>query len=340
MEVIILSSSSCVLDVKDLQTFFHTENGIVRAVNGVSFLVESGKTLGIVGESGCGKSMTSMSIMNLVPRPKGFIAGGEINYYFNDGSKIDIAALDHNSKAMRDIRGNEIAMIFQEPMTSLNPVYTIGEQIMEAIRLHQDYQNKDALRTGAAEMLKKVGIPAPYKRINEYPHEFSGGMRQRAMIAMALSCNPRLLIADEPTTALDVTVEAQIIKLMNELQKEIEMSIIFITHDLGVIGDVADDVMVMYTGRVVEKSDTKSLFSNPKHPYTKGLLKSRPVIGKGRRLEPISGSVPDIINLPEGCHFYDRCPEAMDICKDNEPPMFNSAPETCVKCWLYREEEK
>lgn len=335
-----MGSSNCVLNVKELQTFFRTENGIARAVNGVSFSVGSGKTLGIVGESGCGKSMTSMSIMNLVPRPKGFIAGGEINYHFNDGSKIDIAALEHNSKAMRNIRGNEIAMIFQEPMTSLNPVYTIGEQIIEAIRLHQDYKNKEVLRNRAAEMLEKVGISAPYKRMDEYPHEFSGGMRQRAMIAMALSCNPRLLIADEPTTALDVTVEAQIIKLMDELQKDMEMSIVFITHDLGVIGDIADDVIVMYTGRVVEKSDTKSLFLNPKHPYTRGLLKSRPVIGKGQRLEPISGSVPDLINLSEGCHFYDRCPQVMDICKDNEPPMFNPEPGTCVKCWLYREEER
>lgn len=335
-----MNSSNCVLDVKNLQTFFRTENGIARAVNGVSFSVEKGKTLGIVGESGCGKSMTSMSIMNLVPRPKGYIAGGEINYYFNNGSTIDIATLNHNSKAMRDIRGNEIAMIFQEPMTSLNPVYTIGEQIIEAIRLHQDYKDRESLRNRAAEMLKKVGIPAPSKRIDEYPHEFSGGMRQRAMIAMALSCNPRLLIADEPTTALDVTVEAQIIKLMADLQKELEMSIIFITHDLGVIGDIADEVMVMYTGRVVEKSDTKSLFLNPKHPYTRGLLKSRPVIGRGKRLEPISGSVPDLLRLPEGCHFYDRCPQAMDVCKENEPPMFKTEEGLCVKCWLYRKEEK
>ncbi|MTI60452.1 MAG: ABC transporter ATP-binding protein [Firmicutes bacterium] len=335
-----MSSSNCVLDVKNLQTFFHTENGIARAVNGVSFSVESGKTLGIVGESGCGKSMTSMSIMNLVPRPKGYIAGGEINYYFDNGSTVDIAKLNHNSKAMRNIRGNEIAMIFQEPMTSLNPVFTIGEQIIEAIRLHQDYKDKDVLRNRAAEMLEKVGIPAPYKRIDEYPHEFSGGMRQRAMIAMALSCNPCLLIADEPTTALDVTVEAQIIKLMDELQKELEMSIIFITHDLGVIGDIADEVMVMYTGRMVEKTDTKGLFLNPKHPYTKGLLKSRPVIGQDKRLKPISGSVPDLSKLPEGCHFYDRCPQAMNICKDNEPPMFTPEQESCVKCWLYREEEK
>jgi oligopeptide/dipeptide ABC transporter ATP-binding protein len=335
-----VNSSNCVLDVKNLQTFFQTENGIAKAVDGVSFFVEIGKTLGIVGESGCGKSMTSMSIMNLVPRPKGFIAGGEINYHFNDGRTVDIATLDHNSKAMRSIRGNEIAMIFQEPMTSLNPVYTIGEQIIEAIRLHQDYKDKKSLRNKAVEMLGKVGIPAPDKRIDEYPHEFSGGMRQRAMIAMALSCNPRLLIADEPTTALDVTVEAQIIKLMVELQKELEMSIIFITHDLGVIGDMADEVMVMYTGKVVEKSTTKSLFLNPRHPYTKGLLNSRPVIGQRKRLEPIKGFVPDLLNLPEGCHFCDRCPEAMDICQTAEPPLFNPEPGTCVRCWLYREGEK
>ncbi|RCW61837.1 MULTISPECIES: ABC transporter ATP-binding protein [Halanaerobium] len=334
-----MSSSNCVIDVKNLQTFFNTENGVVKAVNGVSFSIEKGKTLGIVGESGCGKSMTSMSLMNLVPRPKGFIAGGEINYFYEDGSKIDITEYDHDSEKMRKIRGNEMAMIFQEPMTSLNPVYTVGDQIIEAIKLHQNYKNKDELRERAVKMLKKVGISAPENRVDEYPHEFSGGMRQRAMIAMALSCNPRLLIADEPTTALDVTVEAQIINLMGELQKDMDMSIMFITHDLGVIGDIADEVMVMYTGKVVEKSDTKSLFSNPKHPYTRGLLNSRPVIGSKKRLEPIEGSVPDLLHLPEGCDFYDRCPKAMEICKNEDPPVFEV--EDCkVKCWLYREEEK
>jgi len=334
-----MSSSNCVIDVKNLQTFFNTENGVVKAVNGVSFSIEKGKTLGIVGESGCGKSMTSMSLMNLVPRPKGFIAGGEINYFYEDGSQIDITEYDHDSEKMRKIRGNEMAMIFQEPMTSLNPVYTVGDQIIEAIKLHQNYKNKDELRERAVKMLKKVGISAPENRVDEYPHEFSGGMRQRAMIAMALSCNPRLLIADEPTTALDVTVEAQIINLMGELQKDMDMSIMFITHDLGVIGDIADEVMVMYTGKVVEKSDTKSLFSNPKHPYTRGLLNSRPVIGSKKRLEPIEGSVPDLLHLPEGCDFYDRCPKAMEICKNEDPPVFEV--EDCkVKCWLYREEEK
>ncbi|MEC9490298.1 MAG: ABC transporter ATP-binding protein [Halanaerobiales bacterium] len=334
-----MSSSNCVIDVNNLQTFFNTENGIVKAVNGVSFSIEKGKTLGIVGESGCGKSMTSMSLMNLVPRPKGYIAGGEINYYYEDGSKIDITQFDHDSEKMRRLRGNEMAMIFQEPMTSLNPVYTVGDQIIEAIKLHQNYKNKVELRSRAVEMLKKVGISAPESRIDEYPHEFSGGMRQRAMIAMALSCNPRLLIADEPTTALDVTVEAQIIELMDQLQQDMDMSIMFITHDLGVIGDIADEVMVMYTGKVVEKSDTKSLFSNPKHPYTRGLLKSRPVIGSNQRLEPIEGSVPDLLHLPEGCDFNDRCSEAMDICQKEEPPFFQM--DNCkVKCWLYRKEEK
>lgn len=334
-----MSSTNCVINVNNLHTFFNTENGIVKAVNGVSFSIEKGKTLGIVGESGCGKSMTSMSVMNLVPRPKGYIAEGEINYYYQDGSKIDLTKFDHDSETMRKIRGNEIAMIFQEPMTSLNPVYTVGDQIIEAIKLHQDYSSKAELRERAIDMLAKVGISAPQNRVDEYPHEFSGGMRQRAMIAMALSCNPRLLIADEPTTALDVTVEAQIIELMDQLQKDMNMSIMFITHDLGVIGDVADEVMVMYTGKVVEKSDTKSLFKEPKHPYTKGLLKSRPVIGRNQRLEPIEGSVPDLLHLPVGCDFYNRCPRAMEICKTEEPPVFEVA-DCKVKCWLYRKEEQ
>lgn len=327
------------LEVNGLKTYFHTEEGVVKAVDDVSFNLKRGETLGVVGESGCGKSITSLSIMQLVPRPKGKIESGLIEYYGNDETEkpISILSLGPQSPEMRAIRGNEIAMIFQEPMTSLNPLYTIGNQIIEAVLLHQDV-DKSAAREKAIEMLRLVGISAPEKRVDEYPHELSGGMRQRAMIAMALSCNPSLLIADEPTTALDVTIEAQILRLMKELQNELGMSIMIITHDLGVIGEMADRVIVMYAGKIVEKATTDDIFYNPKHPYTKGLLNSIPRIGRKKRLVPIQGTVPSLYQLPKGCYFQPRCPEAKEICKRQEPPTLELGEEHSVKCWLFAEE--
>lgn len=326
------------LEVNKLKTFFDTDLGTVKAVDGVSFDICRGETLGIVGESGCGKSVTSLSIMQLVPQPRGRIFGGKILYHPANDEVVDITSLDSHGDKIRQLRGNEIAMIFQEPMTSLNPVYTVGEQIMEAIRLHQ-LRDKSEARERAVEMLKLVGISAPEQRVDEYPHELSGGMRQRAMIAMALSCNPGLLIADEPTTALDVTIEAQILDLMKELQNRLDMAIMFITHDLEVIGEMADRVVVMYTGKVVEKADIDDIFYNPKHPYTKGLLKSIPQIGIKKRLVPIEGSVPNLTCLPEGCYFAPRCPDSMSICCKEDPPIFDTGNGQQVKCWLYKTEQ-
>jgi oligopeptide/dipeptide ABC transporter ATP-binding protein len=274
--------------------------------------------------------------MLLHPQPEGKITGGKI--YYSKKGIIDITSLDIYGDEIRDIRGNEIAMIFQEPMTSLNPVYTIGEQIMEAIQLHRKVEKGQA-RDLAVEMLDRVKMSAPEQRIDEYPHQLSGGMRQRAMIAMALSCNPALLIADEPTTALDVTIEAQILSLIKDIQQEFGMSLMIITHDLGVIGEMADQVIVMYMGRVVEKAATKDIFENPKHPYTYGLLKSLPKIGRKGRLLSISGSVPNPWLLPKGCSFEPRCPVAMDICKDNDPSMFRIENEHYAKCWVYKDED-
>lgn len=322
------------LEVNNLKTYFYHEEGIVKAVDDISFHIDQGETLGVVGESGCGKSVTSLSIMNLVPKPRGKIEGGEILYYKTPDNPIEITSLDPHGQTIRSLRGNEIAMIFQEPMTSLNPVYTVGEQIMEAVRLHQG-SNKHEAREKAIEMLELVGISAPGKRVDAYPHELSGGMRQRVMIAMSLSCNPNLLIADEPTTALDVTIEAQILELMEELQQKMGMAIMFITHDLEVIGEMSDRVIVMYTGKIVEKANIDDIFYNNKHPYTQGLLKSIPTIGKKKKLVPIEGTVPNLNNLPQGCYFAPRCPEAMDICKRKEPPMFRMNTNQEVKCWLY-----
>ncbi|MFW6007590.1 MAG: ABC transporter ATP-binding protein [Halanaerobiales bacterium] len=327
--------SQNLLEVEGLKTYFYNEQGIVYAVDDVSFNIQESETLGVVGESGCGKSITSLSIMNLVPQPRGSIEGGSIKYYGLDGQGKEITSLKSNSKEMRKIRGNEIAMIFQEPMTSLTPVYTIGEQIMEAILLHQNV-NKQEARKRTIEMLDNVGIAAPEQRVDEYPHQLSGGMRQRAMIGMALSCNPSLLIADEPTTALDVTIESQILDLMKELQDEFEMSIMFITHDLGVIGEVTDRVIVMYMGKVVERATTDDLFYNPKHPYTKALLNSIPKIGVKEKLDTIPGSVPSPYNLPEGCYFAPRCPESMPVCEKKQPPIFETESGQEVKCWLYK----
>jgi peptide/nickel transport system ATP-binding protein len=309
-----------VLEVKNLKTSFFTEEGEVKAVDDVSFSVFKGKTLGIVGESGCGKSVTSLSIMRLIPEPPGRIVGGEILY---QGKNL----LGMDSKEMRSIRGNEISMIFQEPMTSLNPVFTIGNQIREAIALHQDLSKKE-IYNKAVEMLKLVGIPGPEKRVEDYPHQLSGGMRQRVMIAMALSCNPQVLIADEPTTALDVTIQAQILDLLRDLKEKVGMALILITHDLGVVAEMADEVMVMYAGRVVEKTSVQEIFSNPKMPYTRGLLNSIPRLTRHagererkRRLETIPGIVPNLLHLPVGCRFQDRCSYVIPECRVREPEL-------------------
>ncbi len=319
-------SSDKILEVKNLKTSFFTEEGEVKAVDDVSFNVYKGKTLGIVGESGCGKSVTSLSIMRLIPNPPGRIVGGEILYNGRDLLKLSPAE-------MRAIRGNEISMIFQEPMTSLNPVFTIGNQVCEAISLHQDL-SKSETRNKAIEMLTLVGIPSPEKRIDDYPHQLSGGMRQRVMIAMALSCNPHILIADEPTTALDVTIQAQILDLLRDLQQKVGMALILITHDLGVVAEVADEVVVMYAGRVVEQGGVNEIFANPKMPYTKGLLNSIPTLSKDptgkikkKRLEMIPGIVPNLLHLPRGCRFQERCSYMIDACKQAEPGLRVIAPD-------------
>lgn len=316
------------IEVKNLKTHFHTEDGLVRSVDGVSFEINEGETLGIVGESGCGKSVTSISIMGLVPKPGGKIAAGEILFRGEDLTKKSV-------EAMRKIRGNEISMIFQEPMTSLNPVYTVGEQIAEAVILHQKLSKREAAAR-AVEMLKKVGIPSPEKRARDYPHQMSGGMRQRVMIAMALSCNPKLLIADEPTTALDVTIQAQILELMKQLRDEYNTAIMLITHDLGVIAEVADRVAVMYAGKIVEYTDVKSIFAAPRHPYTIGLLNSIPKLTGGqKRLEPIKGVVPSPLNLPAGCKFSNRCPFVQEKCLAAEPELAETTPGHAVRCWYH-----
>lgn len=304
------------LEIKNLHTSFFTDAGELKAVRGISFKLEKGKTIGIVGESGCGKSVTALSIMRLVPYP-GRIVKGEIVYNGEDLLKL-------KDEDMRHIRGNEIGMIFQEPMTSLNPVFTIGEQIREAIILHQNTGKKDA-ETKVVDMLKLVGIPSPEKRKRDYPHQLSGGMRQRVMIAMALSCNPNLLIADEPTTALDVTIQAQILELIKELQQKLGMSMMLITHDLGIVAETTDDVLVMYAGRVVEYTDTKSIFNEPLHPYTIGLIESLPsmekVEGKRKPLKTIKGMVPNLLKLTFGCSYRERCPIGDRECEKEEPEL-------------------
>lgn len=321
------------LEVKDLKTYFYTEYGVVRAVDGVSFMVEPGQKVGIVGESGCGKSVTALAIMGLIRRP-GKIAGGEI-FYYQEGKSICISKLDPKGKQMRSIRGNEIAMIFQEPMTSLNPVFTIGSQIMESIILHQHLNKKDA-RERAIQMLEKVGIPLPEERIDDYPHQLSGGMRQRAMIAMALSCRPSVLIADEPTTALDVTIQAQVLDLMMDLRAEFQTSIIMITHNLGLIAGMADEVIVMYLGKVVEQSKVRNVFHNPKHPYTQGLMDSVISLASSKiNLNPIKGVVPDPLDAPPGCGFEPRCPKSMKVCEADVPSLKEVAPNHWAACWLY-----
>ncbi|MBP6630878.1 MAG: ABC transporter ATP-binding protein [Kofleriaceae bacterium] len=322
--------AEALLEIEDLVTEFRTERGVVRAVDGVSFSIPRHKTLGVVGESGCGKSVTALSVMRLIASPPGRIASGRIRY----GGK-DLLALPEPD--MRAIRGNRIAMIFQEPMTSLNPVFTVGDQIAEAVVLHQKKSKAEARRV-AIDMLKLVGIPSPQERVDNYPHQLSGGMRQRVMIAMALACKPDLLIADEPTTALDVTIQAQILDVLRNLQAELGMSILLITHDLGVVAETCDEVVVMYAGRVVERAATVTLFAQPRHHYTAGLLRSVPgaasaAIGKDQRprLQEIKGMVPALYALPPGCKFADRCPAASDTCRAQEPALVQLG-EAWVRC--------
>ena len=319
-----------ILQVKNLKTYFHTEAGLVKAVNDVSFDVEKGKTLGIVGESGCGKSMTSLSIMRLIEKP-GKIEGGEI---LLDGE--DVVKMSEDE--MRKIRGKKIAMIFQEPMTSLNPVFTIGQQLIEALLLHENMTKKEA-KERAIEMLKLVKIPLAERRFDEYPHQLSGGMRQRVMIAMALCCNPELLICDEPTTALDVTIQAQILDLINELKEKTGTSVMMITHDLGVIAEVADDVMVMYAGQVVEKASCDQIFDQPLHPYTDGLMKCIPKLDDDdtKELSVIKGMVPSFDDMPAGCTFCPRCPEAREICRCKMPDLVDVDGRK-VRCFKYTKE--
>jgi len=328
--------NNLVLKVNNLKTYFYLDEGILKAVDDVSFKVKKKKTLGIIGESGCGKSVTAQSVLRIVPHP-GKVVEGEILLYQNHKKAIDLAKLDPYGKRIRSIRGKEITMIFQEPMTSLSPVHTIGDQIMEAVLLHVT-KDKNEARELAIEMLYKVGIPNPRQRIDEYPHQLSGGLRQRAMIAMALSCNPSLLIADEPTTALDVTIQAQILELMKNLQSQFGMAIMYITHNLGVIAEISDEVAVMYLGKVVEYAKVSEIFHNPLHPYTIQLLKSIPRVGRKARtrLEAIKGQVPLPLNLPPECSFYPRCPEAKKgLCDRNIPPLIEVKRGHLVRCFLY-----
>lgn len=325
-----LEKQDNLIEVKNLKTHFFTEEGVVKAVDGVDFSIKSGETVGIVGESGCGKSVTSLSIMRLVESPPGRIVDGEILFEGKDLTKL-------SEKEMRKIRGNDISMIFQEPMTSLNPVYTVGDQIIEALVLHKNISKKEA-KVQAVEMLRKVGIPLPEQRVDEYPHQLSGGMRQRVMIAMALSCDPKLLIADEPTTALDVTIQAQILDLMNGLKDEFGMAIMMITHDLGVIAEVSDRIAVMYAGKIVEYADAEELFANPSNPYTWGLLKSIPLLHKDiEKLFAIPGNVPSPLDFPEGCKFNSRCFMAQDKCYKEEPPLREVKGSHVSRCWFIDE---
>jgi peptide/nickel transport system ATP-binding protein len=331
------SSRRYIVQVEDLKTYFYTLDGVVRAVDGVSLEIKPGETLGLVGESGSGKSVTAFSILRLLPPKTSRIVHGKILFDRGDGqAPIDLTTLDPGGDLIRSIRGNEIAMIFQEPLTSLSPVHTIGSQIAEAVELHQE-GGKEEAQEKAIHMLEQVGIPMPGQRFTEYPHQFSGGMRQRAMIAMALSCNPSLLIADEPTTALDVTIQAQILDLMKSLQDRFGMAILMITHNLGVIAEMADRVDVMYMGKVVESGDVRTVFHYPLHPYTVGLIRSIPQLGQRHkeRLTPIPGSVPDPFSVPEGCSFYPRCPVPKKPACQEEVPLGEVEPGHKVRCTLY-----
>lgn len=322
--------SGPMLEVHGLKTHFRTDEGVVKAVDGVDFTLNAGQTLGIVGESGCGKSITALSLMRLIDAPQGEIVEGEILF---KGENI----LNKTEDELRRIRGNEISMIFQEPMTSLNPILEVGEQIAEAVRIHQNLRKRDAW-VKAVEMLQLVGISSPEKRAHQYPYELSGGMRQRVMIAIALSCNPQLLIADEPTTALDVTIQAQILDLLKKLQRDLGTAVIMITHDLGVIAETCDQVAVMYAGKIVEHTDIYSLFEAPKHPYTIGLLNSVPRLEEDQEeLTPIRGNVPSPYDMPHGCHFAPRCGHAKDICITKQPEL-TSKDGGAVRCWMYTEQ--
>ena len=320
-----------ILDIRDLKTFFYTYDGVVKAVDGVSYQLNAGEPLGIVGESGCGKSVSALSILRLIPDPPGRIVDGQI--YFKETNLLELA-----NDRMREIRGNRISMIFQEPMTSLNPVFTVGDQIAEAFRLHQGMKRHEA-REKSIDALRLVNIPSPEKCVSQYPHELSGGMRQRAMIARALGCNPEILIADEPTTALDVTIQAQIIDLMLQLKEELGTAIILITHDLGIIAETVKRVIVMYAGKIVEEAPTRAIFKTPLHPYTQGLLQSIPRLGDkvrlGRvRLEEIPGVVPSLYELPPGCRFSTRCRHTMEICRQREPELDEIEEGHFCRCWL------
>ena len=335
-------ASNSLLEIQNLMTHFHLQEGIVRAVDGVSFAIGRGQTLGIIGESGCGKSVTAHSILRLVPSPPGNIVDGRILLHRGeegvDREPVDLARLDPRGAEIRAIRGAEISMVFQEPMTSFGPMHTIGNQIIESILLHQDEVDSTEARELAIENLRRVGIPRPDQIVDAYPHQLSGGMRQRAMIAMALSCSPRLLIADEPTTALDVTIQAQILELLTALQEEFGMAVMFITHNLGVIAEVADEVAVMYLGRIVEQAGLNELFDNPQHPYTQGLLNSIPHIDEEKlpRLRAIEGVVPDPYQIPSGCAFSDRCPSFIPgTCDLAMPELAETGPGHRVRCFLY-----
>jgi len=324
-----------ILDIRDLKTFFYTYDGVAKAVDGISYRLSAGETLGIVGESGCGKSVSALSILRLIPDPPGRIVDGQI--FFKETNLLELAY-----DRMREIRGNRISMIFQEPMTSLNPVFTVGNQIAEAFRLHQGLKRKEALEK-SIDTLKLVNMPSPEKCVSQYPHELSGGMRQRAMIAMALACNPEILIADEPTTALDVTIQAQIIDLMLQLKEELGMAIILITHDLGIIAETVKRVIVMYAGKIIEEAPTRTIFKTPLHPYSQGLLQSMPRLGDkvrlGRvRLEEIPGVVPSLYELPAGCRFSTRCSHAMEICRKEEPDLEEIDQRHFCRCWLTHKE--
>jgi peptide/nickel transport system ATP-binding protein/oligopeptide transport system ATP-binding protein len=330
-----LNERKLLLSIRSLRTYFFTRKALIKAVDGVTFDLLPRETLGIVGESGCGKTITALSILRLFPSPPGKIAEGEI--FFEGRNLVELSESE-----IRKIRGNRISMIFQEPMTSLNPVFPIGNQIMESLVLHQGLTKREA-KSKAIDMLRKVGIPSPEKRADEFPHQLSGGMRQRVMIAMALSCQPQLLIADEPTTALDVTIQAQILDLMIKLREEMGTAIILITHNLGLVAQMAERILVMYAGKVVEEAPVKALFDNPQHPYTKGLLNSIPKIdeihseGK-RRLQEISGVVPSLFHIPEGCSFHPRCAWAMEKCTNESPGFFETEKDHFSRCWLQEEQ--
>ena len=326
-----------VVEFDDLHTYFYTDIGTVKAVDGVTYDVPQGTTVGIVGESGCGKSVTSLSLMQLVQAPQGQIVSGEIRYLASNGKCYNIAKMPKNE--MLHIRGKEIAMIFQEPMTSLNPVFTIGEQMDEVVLLHEEGATAESAKKHSIEMLQLVGIAMPEKVYASYPHELSGGMRQRVMIAMALSCDPRLIIADEPTTALDVPIQAQILDLLRNIKEKINGSIMLITHDLGVIAEMADYVVVMYAGRIIEKGTVREIFHNPKHPYTVGLMRSKPSVNKAvDRLYSIPGQVPNPINMPNHCYFKNRCEKCTGKCDGEYPPMLQFSPTHFAACYLYEED--